>query len=545
MNDLSDDWARAALAIALLRIDPVGLGGAQVRMRASPLRDQVTGALRTALPDLHAIHPSISDQQLFGGVDVAATLAAGTTRRTAGILDGRAVLLSMAERAEPDLAAKLAAAMDDGRAPVVIALDEGASDDEGAPAALCDRLAFCIAPEHRFPKGWQVPYAPHGSATSMPTDAETLVLLSARMGIESLRAPMLALRAARAHAVLNGRSAVDADDIAAAAALVLAHRATQMPDVPPEEDAAPAAQDTAKGPDDRNQQDIPDADMLVEAVLARLPPDLIAALTAGATQRAAGSGAGQKRQSNRRGRPLPPRPGRLGGRDRIDLIATLRAAAPWQPLRRQSRPGAPGLIITKDDIRVKRFAEMSDRVLIFAVDASGSSAVSRLGEAKGAIELLLAEAYAKRDHVALIAFRGTSAEPLLMPTRSLVQTKRQLADLPGGGGTPLAAGLQSAFRLGQVSATRGLSPQVVVLTDGRANITLDGTADRARAGQDAQTIARLYRGAALPGLVIDTGKRPTRELGTLAQEMGAPYLPLPRADAKRLSAAVAGSLSDA
>jgi len=329
--------------------------------------------------------------------------------------------------------------------------------------------------------------------------------------------------------------------------LGLAHRATQRPEVeedPPQDDA-PAPQDAADGAEDKSQQDIPDADMLVEAVLARLPPDLIAQLAAGASPRASGTGAGQKRQSNRRGRPLPPRPGRLGGRDRIDLIATLRAAAPWPPLRRRARPNASGLIIAKDDIRVKRFAEMSDRVLIFAVDASGSSAVSRLGEAKGAIELLLAEAYAKRDHVALIAFRGTDAEPLLMPTRSLVQTKRRLADLPGGGGTPLAAGLQSAFRLGKISAARGLSPQVVVLTDGRANITLDGQADRARAGQDAQSIARLYRGAALPGLVIDTGKRPTRDLATLARALGAPYLPLPRAGAPRLRAAVPRAASAA
>ena len=36
---------------------------------------------------------------------------------------------------------------------------------------------------------------------------------------------------------------------------------------------------------------------------------------------------------------------------------------------------------------------------------------------------------------------------LLPPTRSLVQTKRRLGGLPGGGGTPLAAGLQAALEL--------------------------------------------------------------------------------------------------
>ncbi|MEO0937421.1 MAG: magnesium chelatase subunit D [Pseudomonadota bacterium] len=546
MMDLADGWTRAALAIALLRIDPVGLGGAQVRMRAGPSRDLVTAALHGAFPRLHPIHPSISDQQLFGGIDVAATLASGKTIRSAGVLNGRPIQLSMAERAAPDLAARLSIAMDDGRLPVLIALDEGASEDEAAPQALCDRMAFCIALDARPPKGWMVPMpAEAAAAQNAEADAQAIAELCVMMGIDSLRAPLFALRAARAHAGLSGRAQVAAEDIAAATALVLAHRATQLPETAPEEheDTAPEPQDSDSAQGDTEQTDLPDGDMIVEAVKALLPPDLLAKIGAGTAPRANGTGAGKKRHSNRRGRPLPPRGGRLDGRSRIDLISTLRAAAPWQPLRRTSRPNAPGLIITGDDIRLKRFSEMSDRVLIFAVDASGSAAVARMGEAKGAIELLLGDAYAKRDHVALIAFRGTGAEPLLMPTRSLVQTKRHLADLPGGGGTPLAAGLRSAFELGQQSTARGMSPTVVVLTDGRANIALDGAADRARAGRDAQNMARLYRGAALPGLVIDTGKRPASALGALAHEMGAPYVPLPRADARSLSAAVSAQLS--
>ena len=131
---------------------------------------------------------------------------------------------------------------------------------------------------------------------------------------------------------------------------------------------------------------------------------------------------------------------------RIDLVATLRAAAPWQPLRRRQTPRPEAaLLVRASDIRLKRFRETSDRVLIFAVDASGSAAFARLAEAKGAIELLLAQAYARRDHVALLAFRGAQAELILPPTRSLVQTKRRLAGVPGGGGTPLASALQLAL----------------------------------------------------------------------------------------------------
>jgi magnesium chelatase subunit D len=89
-----------------------------------------------------------------------------------------------------------------------------------------------------------------------------------------------------------------------------------------------------------------------------------------------------------------------------------------------------GPIFKASDLRHKRYEIGSDRLLIFTVDASGSAAVARLAEAKGAVELLLGEAYARRDHVALYAFRGTGSEALLPPTRSLVQTKKRLAALP-------------------------------------------------------------------------------------------------------------------
>ncbi len=128
------------------------------------------------------------------------------------------------------------------------------------------------------------------------------------------------------------------------------------------------------------------------------------------------------------------------------------------------------MVVRRDDFRIARFAERAEATTIFAVDASGSAAVARLAEAKGAVELLLAEAYVARTQVALVAFRGTVAEVVLPPTRSLARAKRALAGLAGGGGTPLAAGLDVAAAVARVERGRGRSPFVVVLTDGRANI---------------------------------------------------------------------------
>jgi magnesium chelatase subunit D len=228
----------------------------------------------------------------------------------------------------------------------------------------------------------------------------------------------------------------------------------------------------------------------------------------------------------------------------VDLVATLRAAAPWQTIRRRHEPGAGRVRVHASDVRLRRYEDRSDRLVIFTVDASGSLAMTRLNEAKGAVELLLAEAYARRDHVALIAFRGAGAELLLPPTRSLVQTKRRLAALPGGGGTPLAAGLQTAGLLAHQAQGRGLSPRLAILTDGRANVTLEGAGGRAEATEDASRMARLLRAQGVPALVIDTAARRGDAGRTLSDSLGAAYLALPRADARRLSGAIADALGD-
>lgn len=227
---------------------------------------------------------------------------------------------------------------------------------------------------------------------------------------------------------------------------------------------------------------------------------------------------------------------------RLDLVATLRAAAPWQTIRKRLARRAQPIHIRPPDIRTKRYEERSDRLLIFVVDASGSAALARLAEAKGAVELLLGEAYSRRDHVALVAFRGTEAEVLLPPTRSLVQTKRRLAALPGGGGTPLAAGLKAGLELSLQARGKGMTPTVALLTDGKANIALDGQPNRATAQSDAEHLAKLIRAQSTPALVIDTGPRPQRQLKGLAATLDAPYIPLPRADASRLSSAVNAAL---
>lgn len=543
-------WARACRAIDLLACNPEGLRGTVVRARCGPVRDTYLETLTARLPKpVRRIHPAMPRDALLGGLDLSRTLADGHLVRTKGLLDEPGTLiLAMAERCPPDIAAILAAALDSNPGLTLVVLDEGAEPDETAPKALSERLAFHVylegigrleakppARARSFPK--KLPPSRPRSWRNPSPEVTKLTALASRLGIDSLRAPNLAVQAAKTLALQHHRLPNE-EDIQSAAELVLAPRATRLPE--PEEQEETQEPETPPSPPSDNEQRLPD-DILIDAVRAALPADILENLSVRDIFRATGTGAGQKRKGNRRGRPLPSRPGRLDGSARLDLVATLRTAAPWQTIRNR---GDGPVRVLPSDIRLRRYEEKSDRLVIFAVDASGSAALTRLGEAKGAVELMLARAYAARDHVALIAFRGEAAELLLPPTRSLVQTKRRLAALPGGGGTPLAAGLQAAAELALQSRGRGLSPTLAVLTDGRANIALDGSANRAQAADDSTQMARFIRVVGLPAIVLDLGTRPQPQLSALASSMAGRYMALPRADAARMSDALTKVMDD-
>jgi len=583
-------WSDALLAAAVFAIDPEGLGGVVVRCGPGPARDAWTGALKALLPaeaPVRRVPSRIDDDRLLGGLDLTASLAVGRPIVERGVLaacDGGVAILSMAERLEDAAGAKLSAVLDRGevvmerdglatRLPArlgLVAFDEGIDADERPPDALLDRLAFWIdlsavarcdryeggvgpgtAADARF-RLWTV--APPSELV-----VEALCVTAARLGLVSIRPVLLALRAARAHAALTGRTEISAEDAAAAVRLVLAPRALTAPAEaavqepedpteadPPEEDARKPETQT-KTDSERPEPETPlqdpaaDAEMIIEAIQAALPDGLLDQVKLDGRQssrsaRRNGSGASVK--SVRRGRPVGSRTGPLRGGDRLNLPETLRAATPWQRLRTASEGGAR-IQVRQEDFRIRRFVQRQEATTIFLVDASGSAALQRLAEAKGAVELLLAKAYVSRTRVALIAFRQTHAELLLEPTRSLTRAKRCLAELPGGGGTPLAAGLDSALQMAQAEKAKDRTPLIVILTDGRTNIGRGGAPGRAIAESDAMAAARSLKEAAIGAVFIDTSPRAQPGGDRFARAMGAVYAPLPYLNAGAVSALVA------
>ncbi len=580
--------ADAILAAALAATAPLALGGVSLRSRPGEQREAWLARFHGLLPQdvprprlpLH-----ISDDRLLGGLDLAATLRSGRPMGQRGLLadcDGGVLTIPMAERTPAALAGKLAAVMDaraivlerDGLAARhpsafgVILLDEGLAEDEAPPSCLLDRLAFHLHLEPRG--GGEDP--PPGLHTITPDDVaaaqrrlpavearddavEALCAASLALGIASARAPRFALTAARASAALFARDRVGEDDTALAARLVLAPRATQLPaGEPPAEAQEPeASRDQCNGEDPRSpERDAegrnPEAleDVVLAASKAAIPRDLLAQLMAGKDRRSRESGSGRAgplRATTTRGRPVGARRGTPKLGQRLNVLETLRAAAPWQAIRRREqadRPPAmaPRVLIRREDFRITCYKHHPETTTIFVVDASGSAALHRLAEAKGAVELLLADCYIRRDSVALLTFKGRGAELLLPPTRSLARVKRCLAGFPAGGGTPLAAAIDAAATLADGLRRKGQSPVAVFLTDGRGNIARDGSADRDAAEGDARTAARALAASGLASLLVDISPRP-RPIGRqLAEAMRATYMALPQADAAALCNAV-------
>jgi magnesium chelatase subunit D len=604
-SDLAAAWTDALDAAAVFAVDPHGIGGVRLRGVHPALRPVWFDRLRewlTAPAPLLRVPCQVPAARLLGGLDLAATLQAGRPVAERGLLaaaDGGVLVLQMAERLPAASAALIAAALDDGavqlerdgfslRAPArlgVVACDEGIAADELPPAALLDRLACWVDLQHvswrvaqdadlatALPDAAQLEAARARLATVMVPEEVGRALCTAclALGIDSLRVPLLALRVARAAAALDGAASVAHEHAALAARLVIAPRARSVPpdDAPapeetaaqtPPQDAPPQARDaedpaqTEPDPDGADEDgappDTPFGDVVLEAARAALPQDLLERIARGAAPRHAGAAGGRtgvQQRSKLRGRPVGTQRGDPRGGVRLHVLETLRAAAPWQRLRRRDRPDphggatAPGrrVEVRREDFRVVRYSQRSQTTVIFVVDASGSAALRRLGEAKGAVELFLADCYVRRDQVALITFRGRGAELLLPPTRSLARARRCLAAVPGGGGTPVAAGLRSAAALADAARRRGELALVVLLTDGKANIGLDGKPGRAQAGADALAMAHLLRRGGVRSLLIDFSPRPQIEAQDLAREMGAQYLPLPYAGAAGVADAV-------
>ncbi|MGB9919614.1 MAG: magnesium chelatase subunit D family protein [Moorellales bacterium] len=396
-------------------------------------------------------------------------------------------------------------------------------------------------------------------AVALPAEVLTAAAVLAReAACAGHRAEIVLVEAARALAAWEGREAAEVGDLERVAELVLRHRRREgLPPQPSRPEAAPPPPEPPERPEaDQGEEPPPESGSGPE----EFPP------SAGAGDMdlesrphpeegsgpATGAGAGERWFAV--GRPFPVRriefgrdrrlrkgsgrrsrtrtPTRLGryvravparGTGDVALDATLRAAAPYQT--RRCRVGV-AVVVEPGDLREKVREKRVGNLLLFVVDASGSmGAQQRMVAAKGAIFSLLLDAYQKRDRVGMVAFRGERAEVLLPPTNSVELAHRCLAELPTGGRTPLAAGLWKAYELAlaHLSKNLHLSPLLIVISDGRANVALGKCKPLEEAWRVAELIRREER---VQSLVVDAEGDGFLNLGLarrLAEALGAAY----------------------
>lgn len=563
---------RADLMLALSALMPGRLGGVIVDAAsadaAAQLGHQLSGWTRTKAR-AQRLPIGISDEGLSGGLDIAASLAAGRPVSQAGKLaaaDGGCLVVPMAERLPRRTAAQIARAVDYSTVSTeregvsrrvsarfaILLFADAADESEYVPDVLAARIAFRL-PGAFLPACWTpaLSAADIDGARARLADVDlpdrqlrAMAAACETLGIINPRVMDFACASMRGLAALAGAARVNEEHAELAASLVLSPRCLPVMQAEPDAPSPPppAAEQKERGGDDRPLDDLTERMIAAARYTARIDAE---AGRLKVRRRMKGEVAcgksGDVVDSWHRGARLDARAGDPRRQGRLDLIATLRAAAPWQKIRPR-REGGAAISIRASDFRLKRFRHRSEAVVIFAVDASGSAAMNRLADAKGAVEFLLGGCYARREAVAVLAFRRQSAEVLLPPTRSLTRVKRSLAGLPGGGGTPLAAGISAAQTIGEQELRRRRSPYIVFLSDGQANVALDGAGGREGACADASRMARRMKTMHLPILFLDTSRRPSAEARRFSEEMGAVYRPLPFADGKTVSETVRTAL---
>lgn len=560
MNLLPVGRRRLDQLLELCRSEGSGLGGVLAAAPGGRLAPTPSGAL--------TLTPAAHTSQLNGGVDAAASLVSGrlTHRPALGHKDApRLLCLWRAEAFDPADLQAVAAHQRRLGVPLLAVWDKEAGP---APSYLAERLAFWVevvesaGDEETDDAGPPSEYQTAPGCRSIDDDEllEACVRAAHIGGVASLRAPLLAVRAAAARARAAGRPLQTADALWAVR-WVIGPRAAALPPRPDAEPApSPAASrfEQVPGPQAETVRSAPPhpegtaaargGGQPAEGPLRRRPgvrPSPTGAEPTEEMGAAVPPSAAEPHiierldawlaQGPQVKRPSETDPSRAApGRRPIALIPTLLAALPFQSVRPR-RPGR--LSILPGDLRRKRLRDAGLDVLL--IDASASMRRHRLDQVKGLADYILSAARRQKRPVAVIAAQGRRARVLCRPGRRHQAARLMVRALRAAGGTPLAGGLWTAA--GLLRKAPGPA-RLILLSDGRGNdepapAPAGPRAAGGRLGERAAQAAVRLRRMPVRIAVVDTAP-PWLRLGAsdgrmLAECLNAAHLPLHRFSARR------------
>ena len=374
--------------------------------------------------------------------------------------------------------------------------------------------------------------------------------------VDGHRADLVMVKAAMAIAAFDGRTEVSEKDVREAAVLVLAHRTHNPPppQAPPEEEE----QDQDDNPNEQEQKQQPpppQTDSNESDSDGKEEPDSSGTTTFDVGEQFKVRSSALKtdlridsilRDSSGRRTETESTTGRYvgyrmphGRPTSVAFDATIRAAS----MHQHGRSGGTAIKIEMEDVREKIKERKTEELIVFVVDASGSmGAQQRMVAVKGAISSLLTDAYQKRDRVALVVFRGETAEAVVPPTGSVVLAQKRMEGIPTGGKTPLSKGLMVANEIIMKERRQDLriKPMLIVISDGRANVSDPGN----KPMDEVAMISAQIRAEEIPCLVIDSeaGAITLGFAKKLAAGLDARYMRLEDLRADTLSGAVGEAL---
>jgi magnesium chelatase subunit D len=318
------------------------------------------------------------------------------------------------------------------------------------------------------------------------------------LGVSSLRADLAIARASCAQAALLNSDRVLQEHIDAVMPFALAHRVTRPPQKPQPPSRVPnpaPPRKTDPCPDGPDQAET--KERLFSSQPIAMPS--LSRIAVHPEPRAVASKKGQA-------------PG--------EVIRTRKTEEPQELDVRSSVVEAVSqrgeAALRSGDLHEKVRRPLSGSRFLFLVDSSGSHAAQdRMRLVKGAAVGLIERSVHRRDEVAVIVFRGASAEILVQPTGDVEFVRNALEYLPTGGRTPLAHALELAAQLLAEDTI------LILLTDGHANVASRSDDP----WSDALDAAGKIR---CPALVIDSelNANPTGKAKEIAEALRAEYVKL-------------------